>query len=461
MEINWNVLNDINGINKTEYLGYHQNNLVQPVKYLFNLKGEKVDHSTSLTFIVFDKTVFYATGGAQPFDTGYLIKDNKNYEVLDVEKKFIKNVYVHLVDFKNEEIKIGDVVTQKYDEKRRHNHSIHHTASHMLYTMSVKKILNLEEISQGLDEEKTWSQFTGDNVTWDKIQEIVDEVNKDVEKNIIQNEMFMSKEEAFNNGYIAYDKFIDRYDNIVRAVEFKDSTTDLCGGTHVQSTGEIKHLYLVDVESAKKGFLVTVSAFQNTINKHFIIKIKNILNQIKDIKAKILKLNNSYSLDIPYDVELSQANRNYFEYLNNLLIKIQGDFKIENKLAQIKQQEQLEKLTFNSDVKKINEINVSINNFSNQLIDNKILMPKTLKSIQVKKASIELYFNNIDNTNILLLVSADLKNKLNLNKFLDILKKYNVNYVGGGSNLICQLSINKIDKNNFENIFFEWLKNIY
>jgi alanyl-tRNA synthetase len=191
------------------------------------------------TIIIFDETPFYAESGGQKADTGRIVGEGIELEVLDVKKQ--KEIFMHTVKVVVGEEKLveGIELNLSVDGARRNEIKKNHTATHLLHK-ALKMVLG-DHIAQAgslVSEDRLRFDFSHyEGVTRDQLEEVERIVNEEVAKNIALNIATMNMDEAKEKGATAL--FGDKYGSVVRVVEVPEFSTELCGGIHVERTGEI------------------------------------------------------------------------------------------------------------------------------------------------------------------------------------------------------------------------------
>jgi alanyl-tRNA synthetase len=201
-------------------------------------EGEKPPAGSPLFDVVLDETPFYAEGGGQIGDTGYLDSESGRFRVLDTTTA-IEGLRRHTGYFEGEPFEPGTLVSASVDEMRRASIRRNHTATHLLQA-ALRKVLGEHVTQRG-------SQVAPDRLRFDfshfsaLSDDEVDEVERFVNEAVLRDEVVRtsetSKVEAEGRGAIAF--FDEKYGDIVRVVEAGDVSIELCGGTHVSALGTI------------------------------------------------------------------------------------------------------------------------------------------------------------------------------------------------------------------------------
>ena len=201
--------------------------------------------------IMLDKTPFYAESGGQVGDTGIIEGKEFKAEVLNTFK--VNKLFVHRVQMINGEAKVGDEVCSQIDVEKRKEITIHHSNAHLIQA-ALRKVLG-EEVHQAgsfVEDNRTRFDFTFPRaMTKDEVQEVEDIINNWVCEDIAQNTEVMNIEMAKKSGAMAL--FGEKYDDDVRVVKFGNISSELCGGTHAASTGQIRLVKIVSESAVAAG----------------------------------------------------------------------------------------------------------------------------------------------------------------------------------------------------------------
>lgn len=232
-----------NKFGSTEFTGYD--------KTQCEAKIVSIIEAGDFTDIMLDKTPFYAECGGQVGDTGIIEGSEFKAEVLNTFK--VNKLFVHRVQFVNGEAKVGDVVSASIDTDRRKEIAIHHSNAHLIQA-ALRKVLG-EEVHQAgsfVEENRTRFDFTFPRaMTKDEISEVEEIINKWISEDIEQHTEIMNIETAKKSGAMAL--FGEKYDDDVRVVKFGNVSAELCGGTHVKSTGKIRLTKIVSESAVAAG----------------------------------------------------------------------------------------------------------------------------------------------------------------------------------------------------------------
>lgn len=200
--------------------------------------------------IILDRTPFYATGGGQIGDRGYIESEHNLLNVITVEKK--DHLYIHHVELLRGELRKGDTVTLRVDAKLRQDTARNHSATHLLHEALLKVLGDgVNQAGSLVDEDRLRFDFNYfEPMTKEQLQKVEDMVNEavlsDYETEVSQH----SLDEAKRLGAKAL--FTEKYDDEVRVVTLGTSR-ELCGGTHVERSAEIGLFLLLSERGIASG----------------------------------------------------------------------------------------------------------------------------------------------------------------------------------------------------------------
>ncbi len=269
-----------------EFVGY--SNLTATSKVIGIFKdGKKVEKASGLVDIVTESTPFYAEMGGQIGDTGNLIIDGQSFEV-SVCFRLPNGQNTHVVDMQDVEISLGDEVLLEVSDELRHNICCNHSATHLL-NETLRQVLGNHVIQHGslVTSERLRFDFNHyQNLTIEELLAVENLVNQEINKGHVVNTIETTIEDAKKRGAQAV--FGEKYGDVVRLVDM-DFSKELCGGTHVKNTNEIKKLAIVSIESKGSG-IFRIEAVTGT---GLIKGVENaVSNLVDDIKASLSKIDN-------------------------------------------------------------------------------------------------------------------------------------------------------------------------
>ena len=229
---------DLKIAGETRFTGYEH--LIDPCKISdIYISGEAAD-SIQLGqqgMIVLEQTPFYAESGGQVGDRGQLISGNAVFRVDDTQKQGA--VFVHLGEVTEGSLNKGDTVEAQVDSRTRQATAFNHSATHLLHA-ALRKVLGDHVTQKGslVDDEKLRFDFSHfEAVSPEQLKAIEVMVNEHIRSNHIVYTRLMNHKEAIASGAMAL--FGEKYGDEVRVLSMGDFSVELCGGTHVDRTGDI------------------------------------------------------------------------------------------------------------------------------------------------------------------------------------------------------------------------------
>jgi alanyl-tRNA synthetase len=211
--------------------------------------------------VVLDQTTFYPEGGGQVGDVGKLESGTASAEVFDTQTP-VEGMIVHAVRMKRGTLKVGDAVTVKVDRDKREATRRHHTATHMLHK-ALREVLGPHVTQAGSLVAPDRLRFDFNHnapLSREERERVEDIVNRQVLNNIPIHECLMTKDEAHKIGAMML--FGEKYGQNVRAIMVSKYdckqpeqawSLELCGGTHVDETGQIGLFKIISQSSVSAG----------------------------------------------------------------------------------------------------------------------------------------------------------------------------------------------------------------
>jgi alanyl-tRNA synthetase len=269
----WEIVNEGN---KYEFVGYNTLNTSCKI-----LRYRKVTAKNKTLYqVVLDKTPFYAEGGGQVGDTGFLINGYDKTIVLDTKRE--NNLIIHFINKLPRDIQ--GPFTAEVDREKRISTENNHSATHLLHA-ALRTVL-------GTHVEQKGSLVNGEHLRFDfshfskvgeeELKNIETMVNKKIREGIEVEIKNLPIAEAKKMGAMAL--FGEKYGDIVRVVTIdKDYSIELCGGTHVKNTSQIGLFHIVS-EAAVASGIRRIEAITSLKAEEF---LKSKLELIHDIKEAL------------------------------------------------------------------------------------------------------------------------------------------------------------------------------
>jgi alanyl-tRNA synthetase len=227
---------DVEG--KTEFTGYDQLESKQSkISGLF-VEGESVDiiAAGQTASVILDTTPFYAESGGQIGDSGQLVSDGCIFIVADTQKQ--GDVFIHQGQLESGTLSLNASVSALVDEARRQAIVLNHSGTHLMHK-AMRDVLgdHVEQKGSLVTAERLRFDFSHpDPVTHEQMAEIESIVNLEIRKNAATEAELTNMERALEKGAMAL--FGEKYGDEVRVLTIGFST-ELCGGVHVDRTGDI------------------------------------------------------------------------------------------------------------------------------------------------------------------------------------------------------------------------------
>jgi len=265
--------------------------------------------------IILEKTPFYAESGGQVADTGTLQIGNESLEVVDVQKT--DSFYVHFAIGLVSDFALPVIAT--VDSKRRQEIKKHHSATHLAHA-ALRNVLGKHVVQKGslVNDHKLRFDFSHfEAVQASQLDEIERIVNEKIQENIaLIEERDIPIDEAKNRGAMML--FGEKYGDFVRMITFDPNfSVELCGGTHVQSTGEIGYFRFVSESSVAAG-IRRIEAVTGS-------KADSILREEKQQISKILQITGQQSDPVQFIEQLIKEKKQLEKELEKLKLQAAGN----------------------------------------------------------------------------------------------------------------------------------------
>lgn len=240
----------------TEFVGY--DTLADEARILaIYSDGTAVDAlaGKGQAILIFDKSPFYAESGGQVGDKGIVTKSGGSAAVFEIEDTQKQGEhFIHKGRLTAGALAVGDVVHAEVAAHNREAIALNHSATHLLHA-ALRKVLGEHVTQKGslVSADRLRFDFSHSApMTSDEITQIEAMVNAEILRNSAVGKEVMSIDEAMTKGAMAL--FGEKYGDEVRVVSMGgDFSTELCGGTHVDRTGDIGLFRLVSESGVAAG----------------------------------------------------------------------------------------------------------------------------------------------------------------------------------------------------------------
>ena len=410
-----------------------------------------VDKITKEGYIILDKTCFYATSGGQVNDTGMIMCDAFKARVLDVFKA-PNGQNVH-------KIKVLSGVVKKseceliIDEERRKNIEANHSSVHLLQ-YALRSLIDKSIAQNGSRVDDLTLRFDFNcpsKLTDELLIKVEDKVNRLIKDKIKRVTTLKNINEIDKSEVMAL--FGEKYGDVVRLVEF-DGSKELCGGTHVKNTIDIKTFSILSFESKGSNVYRIEAATGDQVHNQLrifakvyvdeliklSIKAKSILQEAKNEHIKL-----NYELkNIDYDVNSYKDIVRLKEELSNL----SGDVKaLEKEYNKTKEEKLVSSLSsLKDDIKEINGNYLLLKKVDNMNINS---LKQVMDNLANEYANIFILLANVNDNSVTFLARSN-NTKVNAGSIVKEAATMSLGN-GGGSPTFAQGAGKKLDK--IEEIF--------
>ena len=325
-DLSWVVISDNQNSN---FLGYeHIESDSDICKYAV---------TDNYTILVLDQTPFYAESGGQIGDTGIIISGDDKLNVLDCQKSGEEIHHICSGTFNKE--RLSEKVTCRVDYKRRQNIRKNHTATHLLHA-ALKKTLGDHVHQAGSLVHPEYLRFDlthSEKISNQEILEIENLVNKEIQRNVALDIAIKNFDVAKAEGAEAL--FGEKYGDEVRVIAIGEFSMELCGGTHVDRTGDIGLLKIIEESSLAAGIrrLVAVTGPEaisyiqtnaDIINKlqailgtkadEISFRVNHLIEERKELEKKLKHKRSKSSINAKTLMEECQKYKDYNILVSNV-----------------------------------------------------------------------------------------------------------------------------------------------
>ena len=268
-------------VKATKFSGYNKNSARTKILKIIKdgSEAKKIEKDTAAT-IILEESVFYPESGGQIGDTGKLTKGKNIFAVLDAKKS--GKVILLTGKVKSGSFKKEDCVLSEIDIERRLSIARNHTATHLLQA-ALRKVLGGHVQQQGslVAEDRLRFDFTHfKNIDREELDRVEETVNDYILRNLSLQTKQLSLPEAKKQGALAF--FGEKYDKKVRMVTVGEFSRELCGGTHLDQTGQLGLFKIVQESSIASG-VRRIEAVTGSFAYKKVKQEENLLQDVSEI----------------------------------------------------------------------------------------------------------------------------------------------------------------------------------
>ena len=242
------------GVKETKFLGYELLEAQSSVIALWDgLDAVESIENNNEIFFATEHTPFYAESGGQVGDRGTFSSEASSGAIIDCKKQ--GKVFIHKAILDKGTLNLSDVIDMSVEKDKRQAVAIHHSATHLMHA-ALKEVLGEHVQQKGslVDEHKLRFDFShGKPLSKEEISKIESIVNCEMLSNVEVTTEIMELDKAMESGAQAL--FGEKYDDEVRVLSMgeKSFSVELCGGTHVDRTGDMGLFIIVNQSSVASG----------------------------------------------------------------------------------------------------------------------------------------------------------------------------------------------------------------
>jgi alanyl-tRNA synthetase len=262
----------VNDIATSKFVGYDSLETKSKVIRYRKVSGK----GKELYQIVLDTTPFYAESGGQVGDKGTFEIQHSTFDIIDTKKE--NDLIIHFAETIPADLS-GEVIA-KVDASRRKHITVHHSVTHLMHA-ALRKVLGTHVAQKGslVNEEHLRFDFSHfAKMTDEEIAAVEKLVNEKIRENITVVIKEMKKDEAVALGAMAL--FGEKYGDVVRVVMMDPNySIELCGGTHVGSTGELG-LFKIKSEGAVAAGVRRIEAICGVAAENYVSHLSATISEI-------------------------------------------------------------------------------------------------------------------------------------------------------------------------------------
>ena len=237
---------------ESEFTGYEHLNHEAVISHLIvdGSEAERIAEGQQ-GMVVLNSTPFYAESGGQVGDRGVLVSEGVRFRVDDTQKQ--GGAIVHIGHLECGELSLNDNILAEVDMAKRRATELNHSATHLMH-WALREVLgdHVQQKGSLVNEEYLRFDFSHfQPMTDSELAQVEDLVNAEILKNRATQTRLMTMEDAKAAGAMAL--FGEKYGDEVRVLNIGDHSIELCGGTHVDRTGDIGLFKLIGEGGVASG----------------------------------------------------------------------------------------------------------------------------------------------------------------------------------------------------------------
>lgn len=305
----------ISDLAPTNFLGYDNETHKSIVSKIIK-NGESADSVSEGEEFSFttESTPFYGESGGQVGDRGVAQSSGTSIEIVDTMK--VGNIHIHVAKLISGSLKIGTELELSVDSEVRADIKRNHSATHLLHA-ALHKVIGKHAVQKGSLVRSDRLRFDFGNqkaVSKDELDQIEAITNSWIMNNSKTETNLLDYDAALEKGAMAL--FGEKYDSKVRVISFDKDSVELCGGVHVDRTGDIGLMLITSESSVAKGIrrieaVTGREAYKLLQERNIILRKTSDLLSAKpvdfEVKIKELKKKATVKKEAPKTVSLKDA----------------------------------------------------------------------------------------------------------------------------------------------------------
>ena len=315
------------GVNETEFIGYDFLEAQSKIIALWDGLDavESIDNAKEIFFAT-EKTPFYAESGGQVGDRGTFSSKASSGAIIDCKKQ--GKVFIHKAILNEGTLNKSDVIDMSVEKDKRQAVAIHHSATHLMHA-ALKEVLGEHVQQKGslVDEHKLRFDFShGKPLSKEEISKIESIVNREMLSNVKVTTEIMELDKAMESGAQAL--FGEKYDDEVRVLSMgeKSFSVELCGGTHVDRTGDMGLFIIVNQSSVASGIrrVEALSGKQAMVYLEELRSVNDSIQQLLNTPQDSLEEKIKYLIDENKKLKKGGTNPSSIEVINSQVFENDG-----------------------------------------------------------------------------------------------------------------------------------------